>query len=137
MRDISFFNTRATNSMVRIATSEGVIEALPSCGHFMGSAEAPKLSAKACERPVTAWLRDTEHQSRELRAVGLDDVFRKLVWDGRDGAQGVRRVLDESHQVLDEALKTGGWARYESKRELVFCGGMDKDGQLKGRIVAR
>ena len=34
-RDISFINVRATNSMVRIATSNGTIEALSSCGHFM------------------------------------------------------------------------------------------------------
>ena len=49
--------------MVRIATSEGVIEALLGCGHFMGSASAPKLFAKALEGPFTAWLRDTEHLS--------------------------------------------------------------------------
>ena len=84
-------------------------------------------------RPVTAWLRDAEHLSGELQVVGLDgreryislvafadDVFRKLVWDGRDGAEGPRRVLDESDQVLDEALKTGGWARNEIQRELVL-----------------
>ena len=46
---------RATNSMVRITTSEGEIGALPRCGDFMGSAEAPKLFAKAPERPATAW----------------------------------------------------------------------------------
>ena len=47
------------------------------------------------------------------------DVFRK-VWDGSDGAEGVRRVLDESGQVLDEAQMTCGWARYESQREQVL-----------------
>ena len=75
----------------------------------MGSAEAPNLLPK------------------ELKAVGLDGkerdislvaiaygVFRKLVWDGHDGEEGVRRVLDESDQALDEALKSGGWARNES-----------------------
>ena len=59
--------------MVRIATSEGVIEALPSCGHFMGSAEAPKLFAKACERPGTAWLSD----NGVLRVLLLSKEFSK------------------------------------------------------------
>ena len=69
----------------------------------MGSAEALELFAKAYESLHNAWLRATEHLSRELRATGLDgkdrdislvafadDVFRKLVWDGRDCADGVR-----------------------------------------------
>ena len=50
---------------------------------------------------------------------------------GNAGAGGERRVLDESDQVLAEALKTG--ARNESKCELVF--GL-RAGQSKGRIVA-
>ena len=129
----------ATNSMFRIATFEGVTEALPNCRYFMGSAEAPKLFLKACEKPVIAWLRDTEHLSRELRAVGMRGKERDtsladdVVLDGRDGAEGVRRVLDE-------ALKTGIWARNESTRELVLDlrrKGLAlslQDGQLRGGL---
>ena len=131
-KDISFFNMRATDSVVRMTTSEEAIEALLSCGHFMGSAEAPKLFARAHERPITEWFQGTKHLSKELKAVGLDgnlrdislgafadDVFRKLVWDVQD-EEGVRRVLDVSDQALDEALTSGGWVRNESKRELVL-----------------
>ena len=71
-RDIPLFKMRAANSMVRVATAEGKIVALPSCGHFMGPAEAPKLCAKACERPTTEWFQGTKKLSKELRAVGLD-----------------------------------------------------------------
>ena len=70
-KDISFFNMRATNSMVRVSTSGRTIEALPSCAHFMGSAEAPKLFAKAYERPITEWFEGTKQLSKELKAVGL------------------------------------------------------------------
>ena len=49
-----------------------------------------------------------------------DDVFRELVWVGSGGAARVRRVLDESDQLLDEALKTGGWAGTEIQCELVL-----------------
>ena len=44
-----------------------------------------------------------------------DDVFRELVWDGHDETEGVRRVLDESDQALDVALKSGGLVRNERK----------------------
>ena len=71
------------------------MEALPSSGHFVGSAEAPKLFAKAHERPMTEWFEGTKQLSKELKAVGLDgkerdispgafadDVFRE--WLGKD-----------------------------------------------------
>ena len=155
-KDISFFNVRATNSMVRITTSEGPIETLPSCGHFMGWAEAPKLFAKAYERPITEWFEGTKQLPKELKAVGLDgkerdisrgafadDVFLKLVWDGQDEEEGVRRVQDVSDQALDEVLTSaGGWVRNESKRELVLHlrrKGLARkmhDGQLRASIVA-
>ena len=77
-KDISFFNMRATNSMVRITTSEGTIEALPSCGHFTGSAEAPKLFATAHERPITEWFEGTKQLLKELKAVGLDGKERDI-----------------------------------------------------------
>ena len=77
-KDTSFFNMRATNSMVRMTTSEGTIEALPSCGRFMGSAEAPKLFAKAYERPITEWFEGTKQLSTELKAVGLDGKERDI-----------------------------------------------------------
>ena len=94
-----FFNMRATNSTVRFTTSEGTIEALPSCGHFMGSAEAPKLFAKACERPITEWFEGTKQLSKELKAVGLDGkewdislgAFADDVWYGVDKMR--RRVF--------------------------------------------
>ena len=44
----------------------------------MGSAEAPNLFAKGHERPVTAWLRDTERLFRELQAVVLGGKERDL-----------------------------------------------------------
>ena len=88
--------------MVRTTTSDGTIEVLPSCGLLMVSAEAPKLFAKSYERPIIECP-----LSNELKAVGLDgkerdisleafadDVFRKLVRDGQDEEEGVRRVLD-------------------------------------------
>ena len=78
------------------------MEALPSSGHFVGSAEAPKLFAKAHERPMTEWFEGTKQLSKELKAVGLDgkerdispgafadDVFRELAWDGQDEEEGV------------------------------------------------
>ena len=93
--------------------------------------------------------------SQELEAVGLDgkdrdislggfadDVFRKVVWDGHDEEEGVRRVLDVSDQALDEALTSGGWVKNESKREQVLdirrkgLARKMQDGQLRGRIVA-
>ena len=71
-------------------------------------------------------VRGTKQLTKELKAVGLDgkerdislgafadDVFRKLVWDGQDEEEGVRRVLDVSNQALDEALASGGWVRNE------------------------
>ena len=82
--------------------SEATIEALPCCGLFMGSAESPKMFAKACERPSLSGSRATEQLSKELKAVGMDgkelgislvsfadDVFRNLVWDGDDEGEGV------------------------------------------------
>ena len=69
---------RATNSMAGITTSMGVMEALPGCGNCVGSGGAPKLFAQGYERPVTAWLRDTDHLSREMRAVGLDGKERTI-----------------------------------------------------------
>ena len=45
------------------------IEALPSCGHLVGSAEAPELFAKACEKLITEWLESTNQLSTKLRAV--------------------------------------------------------------------
>ena len=53
---------------------KGMIEALPSCKHIMGSAEAPKLFAKAHERP----MRGTKQLSKELGAVGLDGKDRVI-----------------------------------------------------------
>ena len=119
--------------MVRVTTSEGTIEALPSCGHFTGSAEAPKLFATAHERPITEWFEGTKQLSKELKAVGLDgkewdislgafadDVFHMLVWDGQDEEEGVCQVLDVSDLALDGALTSGGWVRNESERELVL-----------------
>ena len=41
-------------------------------------------------------------------------------WPGHDEAAGLRRVLDESDQPLDAALKSGGWVRSERERELVL-----------------
>ena len=102
-----------------------------------------------------SWLDCTKHLSIALKAVGLDgkerdtslvafadDVFRKMVWDVHDGEEGVRRVLDESDQAQDEAPKSGGWARNESKRELVLdlrrkdLARKMQDGQLRGRVAA-
>ena len=81
-KDISFLHIRATNSVVRITTSEA--------GYLMGSAKPPKLFAKAHERPVTARLRDTEHLSMELKSVGLVGKARDINF----ADEGVRRVLD-------------------------------------------
>ena len=93
-------------------------------------------------RDITERFEGTKQLSKELKAVGLDDVFRKLVWDGQDEEEGVRRVLDVSDQALDGALTSGGWVRNESKRELVLdlrrkgLARKMQDGQLRGRIVA-
>ena len=91
--------------MVRITTSEGTIEALPRCGHFMGLAAAPKVFAKANGRPITEWLKGTKQlSSKELKVVGLDGNERDISlvasemmcsasWYGMDTMQ--RRVFVE------------------------------------------
>ena len=118
--------------MVRVTTSEGTIEALPSCGHFTGSAEAPKLFATAHERPITEWFEGTKQLSKELKAVGLDGkewyislgplrmTFSTCWYGGQDEEEGVCQVLDVSDLALDGALTSGGWVRNESERELVL-----------------
>ena len=34
--------------------------------------------------------------------------------------KGALQVVDDEDQVMDEAMKTGGWARHGSKRDLVL-----------------
>ena len=88
-----------TNSMVRIETSEGVIEALLSCGHFMGSARSCLRKPTRDPSLLGSRTRSTSLEScvpsdwtakqRDISLVAVaDDVFRKLVCDGRDGAEG-------------------------------------------------